>query len=87
MFLQETHFRTSDIPNLTNKHFTKVFHATTSTSKTKGVSILVNKEKPIVLKQQLCDPEGRYLFLKGTLAGRPTTYANVYFPNTTQFSF
>lgn len=86
-FLQETHFRTSQIPNLTNTFFPTAFHATAPTSKTKRVFILMHKETPFELHQQLSDPEGRYLFLKGILAGRPITFANVYFPISSQITF
>lgn len=87
VFLLETHFRMSKIPNLANTFFPKAYHAPSPTSKSKGVSILVSREASFVIQQQLSDPKARYLFIKGTLAGRPTTLANVYFPNSSQMSY
>lgn len=37
--------------------------------------------------QQLADPEGQYLLLKGKLGNLPITLTNVYFPDTAYISF
>lgn len=87
VFLQETHFKTGNIPKLHDKQYTQVFHATNSISRSKGVSILLHKNSEIVISQQLTDTEGRYIFLKGNWAGTPITLANVYFPNSAQITF
>lgn len=87
VFLQETHFKDKNIPKLTDNIYTKAYHSTNPLAKTKGVSILLNKDAPFELKHQLIDPEGRYLFLKGTWEGSPITLANVYFPNTSHVPF
>lgn len=81
VYLQGTHLKTRYTPKLTNSYFTRAFHATNPDSKSMGVSILINKEAPFELAEQLCDPEGRFVFLKGTYGGIPVTLANVYFPN------
>lgn len=70
VFLQETHFRTNQIPKLTNSFFIEAHHATNDVAKTKGVSILISKEAPFTLTDRLVDPEGRYVFLKGTYRDR-----------------
>lgn len=77
ILLQETHFKTGHIPRLTDSTFTRAFHATNDQAKTKGVTILVNRSAPFVLSEQLIDPEGRYIFLKGTYGELPITIANV----------
>lgn len=87
VFLQETHFKGQNIPKLTDNNFTKVFHATNPLAKTKGTSIFLNKNSPFELISQLTDPEGRYIFLKGTWEGSPVTLANVYFPNKSHITF
>lgn len=87
VLLQETHFKTGHVPRLTDSNFTKVFHATNNLAKTKGVSILVSKNAPFDLTDQLIDPEGRYIFLKGHYSGTPITIANVYFPNSAHLPF
>lgn len=84
IFIQETHFRTDAIPKLQNHYYPTAFHATTPTSKSKGVSILLAKNCPFQLAGTLADEEGRYLFLKGSLLGRKITLANIYAPNSHQ---
>ncbi|CAI9604443.1 unnamed protein product, partial [Staurois parvus] len=87
VFLQETHFRQDPIPKLFNFHFPIVHHATNPLAKSKGVAILLARHLPFTMSDSLADPEGRYLFIKGSFANRPVTFANVYAPNTKQVSF
>lgn len=56
-------------------------------SKTKGVSIVLAKLFTFRLTSQLTDPEGRFLFLKGTWKDRPVTLANIYCPSAKQVTF
>lgn len=79
--------KTNHIPRLTDHYFTDAHHATNNTSKSKGVSILVSKDAKFESTDKLVDPEGRFIFLKGSCYGTTKTLANVYFPNTEQFSF
>lgn len=46
------------------------------------MSILVSKQCLLHIAEVQRDPQGRYLFLKGTLHKRPITTVNVYAPNT-----
>lgn len=87
VFLQETHFQTNHIPNLTDRYFTEAHHATHNTSKSKGVSILISKDAKFDITDKLVDPEGRFIFLKGSCHGNIITLANVYFPNSGQIIF
>lgn len=88
MFLQETHFKTHHMPKRTGLFFTRAYHATNDTSKSKGVSILVNKEAPsFEVTDQLIDTGGGFFFSKGNVRWLPITLANVYFPNTTHLMF
>lgn len=87
IFLQETHFRTDAIPKLQNQYYPTTFHATSQTSKSKGVSILLSKHWPLQLTDTLTDVEGRYLFIKGVLFGKKITFANIYAPNSHQVKF
>lgn len=86
-FIQETHFRSENIPKLSNNHFPMVYHASNEVSKAKGVSILIAKNCPFQVSEVKSDPKGRYLFLKGTLHNKPFTLANLYAPNTKQVPF
>lgn len=87
VFLQEKHFKSEHVPKFTDNIYTEMYHSTNPLAKTTGVSILINKNSPFKLHQQLIDPEGRYLLLKGDWAGAPITLANVYFPNTAHIPF
>lgn len=87
VFLQETNIKTHHVPSLTDSFFTKAYHATNNYSKYKRGSILVSKETPFELSEQVIDQKGRFVFLKGTYGGTPLTLANVYFPNTAHLTF
>lgn len=87
VFLQETHFKTNHIPKLTNQYFTRAFHDTNRDSRSKGVSILVSKDAPFKFSEQKTDPDGRFIFLKGTYGDIPMTLPNVYFPNKAHVTF
>lgn len=80
VFLQETHFRTHHVPRLSNSHFPGVFHVTNNDSKLKGVTIFVSRDAPFQITDQMSDPGGRFLFIKGMYEGSPMTLVNVYFP-------
>lgn len=69
VFLQETHFKMHHLSKLVNHYFTKAFHVTNNNSRSKGVSILVSNE----LLEQMADPGGRFIFLKGTYGDMPVT--------------
>lgn len=87
VLLQETHFRTNQIPRLTNTYFNRAYHATNDLAKTKGVTILLSKDNPFILTDRLSDPEGRFIFIKGKYGNGTVTLANVYFPNVAQVAF
>lgn len=87
IFLQETHFKTGSIPALADKCFPVVFHAICTDSKTKDVSILLAKSFRFHLSDQMIDPGGRFLCLKGTWNDKPVTLANVYCPNSNRVTF
>lgn len=58
VFLQETHFKTQQVPRLTDTFFTQAYHATNDLTKSKGLSILVSREASFELTDKLADPEG-----------------------------
>lgn len=74
---QEKHFRSNNIPKLTNKNYSTAFHATNMLAKTKGVSILISKNPPLETSDSLIDKEGRYILIKGSVWGRPITVTNI----------
>lgn len=87
ILLQETNFHSNNIPKLANKEFPTVFHATNNLAKTKGVTILLPKNLPLEIMDSLVDDEGRYLFIKGVLWGKPINIANIYSPNKAHYLF
>lgn len=87
VFIQETHFKTDNVPKFSNHHFPTVIHATTKESKTKGVSILFSKNCPFQMTDSQIDEDGRFPFLKGSLFNKCITLANIYAPNVKQVSF
>lgn len=86
VFLQETNFKNHHIPTLPNNYLTKMYQSTNALAKTKGVSILLSKDANISIMDHLIDPEGRYMFLKGSWAGK-NPLAIVYFPNKVHITF
>ncbi|CAH2225440.1 Hypothetical predicted protein, partial [Pelobates cultripes] len=82
-----THFQTSKHPKFSNKHYPLSFHATNPDSKTKGVTILFAADIPFRKEEELADPGGRFLFLKGTIHNTRFTFANLYLPNKGQKTF
>lgn len=72
---------------LSNHIYWTAIHATNPDSKTKGVSILIFKHANFQLCDSLIDPEGRYIFLKGSYASKLITLANLYCLNDHQIAF
>lgn len=50
--------------------------------RSKGVAIGFGKNICFVIEKRKADPEGRFLFLTGTIQGMRYTLANIYCPNT-----
>uniref|UniRef100_A0A8C5LSB4 exodeoxyribonuclease III n=1 Tax=Leptobrachium leishanense TaxID=445787 RepID=A0A8C5LSB4_9ANUR len=84
VFLQETHFRSDTPPTLTSRLFPDGFFSNYTTAKSRGTAILFSRDVPFQLEDQLIDPEGRYLFVKGTISDISYTFASVYLPNVNQ---
>ncbi|CAH2321600.1 Hypothetical predicted protein [Pelobates cultripes] len=86
-FLQETHFRGSDHPALRDSRFPTGCFANHSSTKKAGVAILFARHILFCCLETKGDPNGRYLFIKGTIADRRNTFASIYAPNTSQHRF
>ena len=80
-FIQETYFRKDAVPKLYNKDFPWAYHATSPIAKSKGVSILISSAMNWTLKEELADPMGRFVLVKGWIGRVEVTLVNVYFPN------
>lgn len=87
VFLQETHFTPQSLPRLPKHLFNQWFISTSPTPKSKGTAIAIHRSCPFQPTDTRIDPLGRYVFLKGSLAGHIYTLASVYAPNVNQLGF
>ncbi|CAH2283883.1 Alpha-catulin [Pelobates cultripes] len=85
--LQETHFRKDAAPKLHNKSYPTNYFCNHPTAWKAGVAILITADLEFQKFDSLLDPQGRFLFLKGTIAGMLYTFATAYVPNKTQAHF
>ena len=87
LLLQETHFRSDSVPQLSHKHYPTWYHSTNPSAKSRGVSIAFHASfSPNVLDSYV-DPAGRFIFLKLSYKNLIYTVANVYSPNQDQLQF
>uniref|UniRef100_A0A667X9Y1 exodeoxyribonuclease III n=1 Tax=Myripristis murdjan TaxID=586833 RepID=A0A667X9Y1_9TELE len=84
--LQETHLKNEESLKLKQRWVGQVFSSPGGRG-TKGVSILISKKISFNLIDSVCDKEGRYLVLHGTLQNEKCTLVNIYAPNSAQASF
>ncbi|CAH2282682.1 Hypothetical predicted protein [Pelobates cultripes] len=85
--LQETHFRGQASPKLENSRFPLGYYANHPEAKKTGVAILFSRTVPFQLLDTMTEPDGRFLFLKGTIAHHTYTFACIYSPNRRQHTF
>ncbi|CAH2297156.1 Hypothetical predicted protein [Pelobates cultripes] len=85
--IQETHFKEGAAPKLQNKHYPNNYFSNHSTSHKAGTAILLAAELEFKELERSQDSHGRYLFLKGIIADKIYTLANIYVPNRRQASF
>ncbi|CAH2315901.1 Hypothetical predicted protein [Pelobates cultripes] len=81
VMIQETHFKKGDRPKLSNQHYPQGYFSDYHGRKSRGTAILLNKRVPFQEVGRLTDEEGRFLFLKGKVAGQSYTFATIYAPN------
>ncbi|CAH2296541.1 Hypothetical predicted protein [Pelobates cultripes] len=86
-FLQETHFRNRDAPKLENRRLPTAYCANHPEARKAGVAILFAHTTPFQCTATKADPNGQYLFLKGTIADHTYTFACLYNPNRKQHTF
>lgn len=77
--LQETHLSPDEHMKLRRDWVGQVFHSS-FTSKSRGVTILINKHFPLVDIEFISDKLGRYIMLKGCLHGQRFSFLNIYYP-------
>lgn len=81
--LQETYLKSDRIFKQASKAFLSQFLASGS-SKSRGVAILISDRLDFVCSDSELDPEGHYIFVKGTLNSENVIIASVYTPNNGQ---
>lgn len=87
VFLQETHFVEGSIPSLPQYAFNQWYHAVSPIARARGTTIAFRKSCPWKMESVETDPEGRFLFAKGTLHGACYTLASIYAPNEGTINF
>lgn len=87
VFLQETHFTHQSIPKLPTHLYSQWLLSTSPVSKSRGTATAIHKNYPFQPMGNLVDPQGCYVFLKGTIAGKKYTFANIYAPNSNLRTF
>lgn len=78
-FLQETHLEDRDNVRLRRGWVGQVF-ATTYSSYSRGVAILVSKRLAFRCLNCVKDSQGRFVIVKGILLGKEVTFMNLYCP-------
>lgn len=86
VFLQETHLNNVSFQFFKSPSFSHYYHSP-GTSESRGTAILISKFAQFSLDSSNIDPNGRYLFLNGTLNNKPITLANLYAPKQHQLDF
>ncbi|KAM9316158.1 uncharacterized protein PAF06_007135 [Gastrophryne carolinensis] len=86
-FLQETHLKVGRTHNVSNRYYKTQYHSLSPDSKSRGVTILLDGSLPWTHLATLQDPEGRFLFVRGTLFSLRVTLATCYCPNSNQAKF
>lgn len=78
-FLQETHLEDMDNAKLQSSWVGQIF-ATSYSSFSRGVAILISKNLAFMSLECVKDNQGRYVIVKGVLAGKELTFMNIYCP-------
>lgn len=76
VFLQETHMKSADVSPLKFSRYQKQLLAP-STSKLRGVAILLANSLRFDCSKLEADPLGRYIFIKGVLEGQMYTIGSI----------
>lgn len=81
VFLQETHKTQDSKVKIYSKNIPTWFHGDSPIRRSKGVAIGIRKNIGFCIEKIKADPEGRFLFLIGTIHNIRYTPANIYCPN------
>ncbi|CAH2224145.1 Hypothetical predicted protein [Pelobates cultripes] len=84
---KETHLKVDGNLLLKNRHYPLNFYSNHPTMRKTGTAILIAANLQFAVTNKLTDADGRYLFVKGEMAGKTYTIANMYAPNLGQASF
>ncbi|KAF7246814.1 LINE-1 retrotransposable element ORF2 protein, partial [Varanus komodoensis] len=86
IFLQETHQKKDGVNEL-KLYWVDVYEKSYSTSKSRGVAIIVAKRCEFKTKAIKRDHLGRFLIIQGLIYGQAVTLVNIYAPNINQREF
>lgn len=87
LFLQETHFTDGASPKLPTHLFPQWYLSNSPKPKSQSTAIAIHKSCPFQPIDHYTDPQGRYVFLKGSIMGQVYTFSMLYAPNSQQLTF
>lgn len=87
VFLQETHCTPQSMPKLPTHLYSQWFLSNLRIAKSRGTGIVIHKSCPFQVTGTKVDPQGSYVYLKGTLSGQKLTLATIFAPNSSQLAF
>ncbi len=85
-FIQETHLRNREVPQLKKPWISHLFHSEFN-QKARGTAILIHKNTQFEPHKTVTDPAGRFVIVSGKLHNTQVILASVYFPNWDDSSF
>uniref|UniRef100_A0A1B8Y2V7 Endonuclease/exonuclease/phosphatase domain-containing protein n=1 Tax=Xenopus tropicalis TaxID=8364 RepID=A0A1B8Y2V7_XENTR len=85
--IQETHYKTNQIPKFYDKYDSTIIHSPPSppqSTKIRGAAIALANNLQLEIRAANTDPQGNDTFLKGKLNSLTYTFASIYLPGTEQ---
>lgn len=87
VLLQETHLYLGKSKRIATSEFPYWIYGDSPIRGAKGVAIGFAKGVGFTIEERVIDPEGRFLFIRGSLKGMECSLANIYCPNNNQARF
>lgn len=87
LFLQETHLTHTSVPKLPTNLFPQGFLSNSPVAKSCGTAIALHKNFPFQPSEHCENPQGIYVFLKGTVKSQKYTFSTFCAPNSHQLTF
>ena len=86
VFIQETHLLSCEIDRLRKRWPGQVI-ASSFSSHSRGVAMLIHKSVPLRIQKNILDPTRRFIIIQGSLLNQDLILVNLYGPNTDDLNF